>query len=102
MYGELYYKPWELAKVSFVDVVLSLKGLRNKDLYDQLLLRRSTFIIASSMPGSKAGRLQDKLWPVPGEKKTGRIPQAALDQLKRFKEIQAQKDAAGIKVTNNG
>lgn len=102
MYGELYYKPWELARTTFKDVVLSLKGRRNKDLYDQLLLRRSTFIIASSMPGSKAGRMQDKLWPAPKEAKQSRIPEAALEQLRKFKTIEAQKNAARTQVTNNG
>lgn len=91
MYGELYFKPWELAKTTFIDVVLSLKGLRNKDLYNQLLLRRATFIIASSTPGSKAGKLQEKLWPMPKEAKINKIPEAALAQLRKFKTIEAQK-----------
>lgn len=91
MYGELYFKPWELAKTTFIDVVLSLKGRRNKDLYDQLLLRRSTFIIAGSFAGKSISSKMDKLWPVPKEAKAARIPQAALAQLERFRIIEAQK-----------
>lgn len=96
MYGELYYKPWELAKTTFRDVVLSLKGLRNKDLYNQLLLRRSTFIIASSSFGGKnIGSKMEKLWPVPKEVRENKIPSRALEQLRRFKTIEAQKNATG-------
>ena len=65
--------------MSFRQVMLAIHGLREKDLYNQALIRRSTMIIASSSGGKKVAQYINKIWPI-GENKKG-------DQLSKAKQL---------------
>lgn len=93
MYGELHWKPWELKHALWVDVMLAIYGLREKDYYDQSILRRVAAAIAASGSNQKFARQFDKFWPELKQK--GRQKNTkALEQLRRFKLLEAQKKHA--------
>lgn len=88
MLGELYYKPWELWRMTFRDIILAIDGLRDRDLVNQHLLRRSTFIIASSNIGGKAvSSKMRQLWPINGDDAPDNISDAAYATLRKFKDM---------------
>jgi hypothetical protein len=104
MYGELYIKPWELHRMTFRDIMLSLDGLREKDLFNQSLIRRSTLIISSALGGKKVAQSIEKIWPL-GESKKGEWLQKAKDLLKKASEHDDQKKVrkmANVKKPDNG
>jgi hypothetical protein len=90
MYGELYIKPWELHRMTFRDILLSLDGLREKDLFNQSLIRRSTLIISSALGGKKVAQSIEKIWPL-GDSKKGDWLQKAKDLLKKVNQNDDQK-----------
>lgn len=67
--------------MTYRDVMLSIEGLRNRDLIQQLILRRSTFIIASAMGGKKVAAAMNRLWPVPKEAGGKTLQQMAKERL---------------------
>lgn len=75
------------------EVLLAIKGLRDRDKVHEAWIRRATFIIAATNFGGKgvAGKF-DRIWPVEGEKKNN-IPDRAKDQLRKFREAEALKRA---------
>lgn len=94
MYGELQVKPWELYKMTFRQVVLSITGLRERDLMQQAIARRMTVIISSTnMGGSKIASKIKQLWPMPDDDKISDIPESAKATLRKFKEITAMTKA---------
>lgn len=74
------------------EVVLSIKGLRNRDKMLEAWVRRSTFIIASTNFGGKGipGKF-DTLWPDDSDRI--KVPERALEQLRKFREAEALKRA---------
>ena len=93
MYGELYIKPWELRRMTFKEVLLSIDGLREKDLFNQALIRRATLIISSALGGKKIAQSIDKIWPL-GESKKDHWLQKAKGLLKKVNETD---DASKVK-----
>jgi hypothetical protein len=92
LFGELFIRPWELAKMTFREVILAIDGLRNRDEMMEGWIRRATLIIASSSIGGKEiSRRFDKLWPT----KRGplKVEEKALEQLRKFRENAAMKRA---------
>lgn len=91
-FGELGIRPWDLHRMTWREVVLSINGLRDRDKMLESWIRRSTFIIASTNFGGKSisGKI-DKLWPIENEKP--KVPERALEQLRKFREAEALKRA---------
>ena len=85
MYGELNIKPWELYRMTFRDVLLAIDGIREKDLYNQALLRRATLIIASALGGKRTAGAINRLWPMPGQDEKSMV-KMAIERLKVQKE----------------
>ncbi len=75
--------------MTFREVMLSISGLREKDLMYQAIARRMTAIIASTNFSGKgvAGKM-NKLWPISGDE-TPKVSSRALDTLKKFREADA-------------
>lgn len=70
------------------EVMLAIEGIREKDEYNQSLIRRATLIIGSSgMAGKEIARKFDRLWPVKEKKSAPSITDRALQQLKKFREL---------------
>jgi len=79
--------------MTFKEVILSINGLRERDKMLEAWIRRSTFIIASTNFGGKAvSNKMDKLWPIEGIDRV-KVNQKALDQLRKFREMEALKTA---------
>lgn len=78
--------------MTFREVVLSIDGLRERDKMLEGWIRRATFIIASTNFGGKGitGKLE-KLWPI--EDGPVKVPERALEQLRKFREAEALKRA---------
>ena len=78
--------------MTFKEVILAIDGLRERDKMLEGWIRRSTFIIASTNFGGKAvsGKM-DRLWPVEHGKVN--VNEKALEQLRKFREIEALKRA---------
>lgn len=92
LFGELGIRPWDLAEMTFREVILSIDGLRERDKMLEGWIRRATFIVASTNVGSKGLATKfDKMWPV--EKGTIKAEERALDQLRKFRENAALKRA---------
>lgn len=91
-FGELGIRPWDLYRMTWREVVLSINGLRDRDKMLESWIRRSTFIIASTNFGGKgvAGK-QESLWPI--DKDKPKVPERALEQLRKFREAEALKRA---------
>lgn len=86
--------------MTYREVILAIDGLRDKDLYNQHLTRRSSFIIASSGYNAKnIVKKFDKLWPMEGEVKNG-VGAQQLAMLKQFKE--QEQVANAMKEIKNG
>jgi hypothetical protein len=107
MYGELNIKPWELHRMTLRDVLLAIDGLREKDLYNQALIRRATLIIASALGGKRTAGAINRLWPMPKAEGERTLQDRAKEVLTRFKEVDDKKkvkniiDARGIKASSN-
>jgi len=92
LFGELGIRPWELAQMTYKEVILSVHGLRERDKMLKGWIRRATYIIGASTFGGKA--VNDKfkrLWPDEDEA-TSNIGERQRRQLKRFKENEARKE----------
>jgi len=80
--------------MTFRQVILSITGLREKDLMLQAIYRRMTVIIASTnMGGGKIASKIKQLWPLPDDNRETDIPEAAKATLRKFTEITAQQRA---------
>lgn len=92
LFGELGYRPWELAKLTFREALIAIKGLRERDKMHESWIRRATMIIGSSNFGGKgvAGKF-DRLWPT--EQQVGNVSERAREQLRKFREAEALKRA---------
>lgn len=79
--------------MTFRDVMLSIKGLRDRDKMHEAWIRRATLIIGSSNFGGKgvAEKFDRLLWPT--EKAPSNVSKRALDQLRKFREAEAFKRA---------
>ena len=75
------------------EVTLAVDGLRDRDLYNQELLRRSTFIIASSMGGKNVARQLEKLWPIEGKDGKADVQARARERLEQEYEMNAKRRA---------
>jgi len=75
--------------MTFREVVLSITGLRERDLMFHGIARRMTAIIASTNFGGKgvAGKM-NKLWPMPGDDRP-KVSSRALETLRKFREADA-------------
>lgn len=77
--------------MTYRDVMLSIRGLRQRDKMHESWLRRVTFIIgATNFGGKTVSQKFNQLWP-DGEGKTLNVSQSALDTLRRFRENAAMK-----------
>lgn len=103
-YGELFWKPCDLAEYSFYDVILAIEGLRNKDYWHELLIRKLARTVAyAGNNRTMAKQFDNKFWPDSRKSVKKGIPQAALDQLRRFRvaeEAKKLKDAGRIEDSN--
>lgn len=97
MYGELGFKPWDLHRMTFRDVVNAITGLRDNQEVQQGWIRRATAIISEHAvaPYKKKGDKpidMDKWWPV---KATKKVPgeDRARQTLAKFREVDAKKRA---------
>lgn len=74
--------------MTFREVILSITGLRERDLMFQGIAKRMTAIIASTNFGGKgvAGKM-NKLWPIGDDKP--KVSERALDTLRKFREADA-------------
>lgn len=80
--------------MTFRQVVLSITGLRERDLMQQAIAKRMTAIIASTnIGGSKIAKQINKLWPMPDDDKVSDIPESAKATLRKFTEITAKNKA---------
>lgn len=93
--------------MTFRDVLLAIDGLREKDLYNQALIRRATLIIASALGGKRTAGAINRLWPMPKASGEKSLQEKAKDTLNRFREIEDKNkvkniiDARGIKTSSN-
>lgn len=89
--------------MTFREVILSINGLRNRDKMLQEWHRRSAFIVASTNMGGKSViNKMEKLWPIEGVDRA-KVNQKALDQLRKFREMEALKIAnvnEALKIAN--
>jgi hypothetical protein len=74
-----------LHTITVRDVILSIHGLREKDMYNLHIARRSAYVIMCSGFNSKAVSKFDKLWPEK-DKKDKPVLDRALDQLRKMRE----------------
>lgn len=92
MYGELNYKEWQLWGTTWNTIVLSLRGLRDKDyLHESIMRRVAAAVVGAGNNKSLANRFAT-FWPE-SRKKKRKVNSAALEQLRRFKTLEAQKNA---------
>ena len=78
--------------MTFREVILSIDGLRNRDKMLEGWIRRSTLIIASTNFGGKTVASKfERLWPV--ERAVGKVNEKALEQLRKFREMEALQKA---------
>lgn len=91
MYGELLVKPWELNRMTYREIVLSIQGLRDKNENESAMFRLMTTIIASTnFGGSKIVPKIKKMWQLPGDAiNKSAVAERALDTLKKFREREA-------------
>jgi hypothetical protein len=89
----LGYKPWELHRVTFREVLLAIEGLHEQNkFYHDLLGKGVSFICASGMYGKAVLKSFRKDWF--GEKTGGgKISERALEQLRQLRKVEAQKSA---------
>lgn len=91
--GQLGYKPWDLHRITWREVVLSLDGLERKNEYTHDLLYRATMIITHSGMNAKAAlTFMRKAWPLTGDKAT-KVSDRVRETLKRFQELDAKNNA---------
>lgn len=81
--------------MTYKEVMLSISGLRARDKMQESWLRRATFLIAgTNFGGKEVNRRFERFWPDPyGDGKVVNVSQRALDQLRKFREIEAMKRA---------
>lgn len=93
MLGELNYKEWELWETTWIGIVLSLKGLRDRDYVHESLMRRVAAAVVGAGNNKKLANSFASFWPDSRKKKKRTIdpnsPQAM--QLRRFKQMEAEK-----------
>lgn len=74
--------------MTFREVLLSIEGLRDRDIISQYTYRRITAIVASSgMNGGKIASKIEKMWPLP--KLPGAKENNYKDVLRRHREYEA-------------
>lgn len=83
--------PWELARMTFREVVLAIDGLRDKDKLHRDWIRRAAFIIGASGWNAKqiVAKFDNKLWPIETLNKPN-VREAAYEQLRKFREAEAK------------
>lgn len=97
MYGELNIKPWELYRMTIRDALLAIAGLREKDLYNQSILRKATTLIMSSFIGVKAVGIIKKGWPIDGsEDNKEELIKTAIERMKKANEFDDTKKVKHI------
>lgn len=69
------------------DVLLAIDGLRDKDLYNQALVRRATLIIASALGGKRTAGAINRLWPMPKDKGEKTLQEKAKELNYRIKML---------------
>lgn len=78
--------------MTFREVILSINGLRDRDKMLEGWIRRATLIIASTNFGGKSIASKfDRLWPV--ENAVAKVSEKALEQLRKFREMEALQKA---------
>lgn len=91
--GKLGYKPWELHRITFREVLLSIEGLNEQNKYYHDLVRKATSLICASGFNHKVAAKFERLWPGDPRKVTGKISERALEQLRQLRKVEAQKSA---------
>jgi hypothetical protein len=81
--------------MTYRDVVLSIEGLRNKDLAEEHIYRRMTAIIASTGFNGKIMRQFNKLWPIKQIGKQESVSDRGKAVLKQLREYEALNKATG-------
>lgn len=82
----------------FKDVLLALEGCNQFADYQQHLLRRSTFIVASAFNGKWVSANMKKLWPVDTDETPVNVSERNKKILEKFKEIDVKQK---VKDLNN-
>lgn len=85
--------PWHFHRVTFREVLLAIEGLNEQNKFYHDLLRKATsFICAAGFNHKVAGKF-NSLWPSDDRKRTGKISERALEQLRQLRKVEAQKSA---------
>lgn len=89
--------------MTFKEVLLAIDGIREKDLYNQQIVKRSTIIIASALGGKKIAQNIDKIWPIGESKGKDWLSNAKklLQKAAEFDDKNKVKKILGDRVHNN-
>lgn len=91
--GKLGYKPWELHRITFREVVLAIDGFYEQNKYHHDLLQLSTRLICLSGYNAKVAiKEANRAWPIERKGKA-KISERALEQLRKLREVEATKSA---------
>lgn len=92
--GKLGYKPWELHRITFKEVVLSIDGHheQNKFFIDYLQLA-TRMVVLSGFNGRAASAAMNKAWPFERAKGGIQISERAKAQLRQLRESEAKQRA---------
>lgn len=78
-----------------------IEGVYERNKYFHDVIRKATSMVCASGYNHKVAQGFERLWPEDGAKKSGQIPEAAMEQLRKLRKVEAQNKALE-KINQNG